>query len=131
MMCTLGVFGIIEFGALSEIFVCIYMILFAVLLFSYEVVWWTNNEKLNKNLRVNFGFMYGVKGRAAYLIFAAFLVIGLKEDVRAAFLRYLTGGCYLGTGVLMLFLHYSKPELLGKYEVSTAGFGHDDINTPV
>ena len=131
MMCTLGVFGIIEFGQLSEIFVCIYMILFAFLLFSYELVWWTNNAKLNKNLRVNFGFMYGIRGRAAYLIFAAFLVIGLKEDVRAAFLRYLTGGCYLGTGVIMLFLHYSKPDLLGAYEASTAGFGHDEINAPV
>jgi hypothetical protein len=130
-MCTLGVFGIIEFGQLSEIFVCIYMILFAFLLFSYELVWWTNNAKLNKNLRVNFGFMYGIRGRAAYLIFAAFLVIGLKEDVRAAFLRYLTGGCYLGTGVIMLFLHYSKPDLLGAYEASTAGFGHDEINATV
>ncbi len=131
MMCALGVLGLIQFGVLSEIFVCIYMILFAFLLFFYELVWWTNIESVNKNLRINFGFMYGIKGRAAYLIFAAFLVIGLKDDVHAAYLRYLTGGCYLGTGILMLFLHYSKPDLLGTYEVSTAGFGHEDVNTPV
>ena len=130
MMCCLGVYGIIEASEASEIFVSIYMILFAVLLFLYELVWWTNVEAVNKNLRMNFGFMYGVKGKAAYLIFVAFLVIGLKDDVSVQFLRYMTGGCFLGTGVLMLFMHFSKPELLAGYQAPTAGFG-GDVNTTV
>mmetsp|Transcript_17919 Transcript_17919/g.38743 ORF Transcript_17919/g.38743 Transcript_17919/m.38743 type:complete len:129 (-) Transcript_17919:138-524(-) len=123
MMCCLGVFGIIEQTQLAEIFVSIYMILFAVLLFIYELMWWKSIDSVNKNLRMNFGFMYGIKGKAAYLIFVAFLVIGLKDDVSVAFLRYMTGGCFLGTGVLMLFLHFTKPELLSSYQAPTAGFG--------
>ena len=138
MMCCLGVFGIMEAGELAEIFVSVYMILFSVLLFLYELLWWSgrlpfcDGAKVNRNLRTNFGFMYGVKGRAAYLIFVAFLVIGLKNDVSVQFLRYLTGGCFAGTGVMMLFLHFSKPELLGTYKAPTTGLGgDDDVNMPV
>lgn len=79
---------------------------------------------------MNFGFLYGIKGKAGYLIFVAFLVIGLKDDVSVQFLRYMTGGCFLGTGILMLFIHFSKPELLSGYKAPTAGFG-DDVNVPV
>jgi len=123
MMCTLGVFGILDHDELAQIFVSVYMILFAFLLFFYELMWWTAIPAVNKNLRINFGFMYGVKGRAAYLIFVAFLVLGLKNDrISIGWLRYTTGGLFLGTGIFMLVLAFSKPELLGKYEAPTAGF---------
>mmetsp|Transcript_21618 Transcript_21618/g.32847 ORF Transcript_21618/g.32847 Transcript_21618/m.32847 type:complete len:201 (-) Transcript_21618:212-814(-) len=124
MMCCLGVFGIMEQTELAEIFVSIYMILFSVLLFLYELMWWYSIDSVNVNLRKNFGFMYGVRGKALYLIFVAFLVIGLKNDVSVKFLRYMTGGCFLGTGVLMLVLHYGKRDLLSNYEAPTAGFGN-------
>jgi len=124
MMCCLGAFGIMEQTELAEIFVSIYMILFSVLLFLYELMWWYSIDSVNVNLRKNFGFMYGVRGKALYLIFVAFLVIGLKNDVSVKFLRYMTGGCFLGTGVLMLFLHYGKPDLLSNYQAPTAGLGN-------
>ena len=134
MMCCLGVFGIIDQETsatdIAEIFVSIYMILFSVLLFLYELMWWKSIDSVNKNLRLNFGFLYGVRGKALYLIFIAFLVIGLKDDVSVQFLRYMTGGCFLGTGVLMLFIYFTKPDLLSSYEAPTAGFG-GDVNTPV
>ena len=119
-----------EASEIAEIFVSVYMICFATLLFAYELMWWKAIPAVNQNLRKNFGFLYGVKGKAAYLIFVAFLVIGLRNDVSVQFLRYMTGGCYLGTGVLMLFCHFSKPELLSSYQAPTAGLG-DDINMPV
>jgi hypothetical protein len=123
MMCCLGVFGILDrSGELAVIFVSVYMILFSVLLFLYELMWWKSIPAINKNLRTNFGFLYGIKGKAAYLIFVAFLVIGLQSDQSIKYLRYATGACYLGTGIGMLFLHFSKPELLGRYEAPTAGF---------
>ena len=130
MMCTLGVFGIMEASELAEIFVSIYMLLFSVLLCFYELMWWKAIPAVNKSLRTNFGFLYGVKGKALYLIFVAFLVIGLRNDVSVQYLRYLTGGCYLGTGILMLFLAFTKPELLASYQAPTAGFG-EDVNMPV
>ena len=106
------------------------MILFAVLLFFYELMWWKAIPAVNKNLRMNFGFLYGVMGKALYLIFVAFLVIGLKDDVSVKFLRWMTGGCFLGTGILMLFCHFTKPELLSSYKAPTAGLG-EDVNMPV
>ena len=130
MMCCLGVFGIIEHSEIAEIFVSVYMILFAVLLFFYELMWWKAIPAVNKNLRMNFGFLYGVTGKALYLIFVAFLVIGLKDDVSVKFLRWMTGGCFLGTGILMLFCHFTKPELLSSYKAPTAGLG-EDVNMPV
>ena len=130
MMCCLGVFGIMEASELAEIFVSIYMLCFSVLLVLYEAMWWYSVDAVNKNLRTNFGFLYGVKGKAMYLIFIAFLVIGLKDDVSVKFLRFLTGGCFLGTGVLMLFVAFSKPELIETYKAPSGGFGQE-INEPV
>lgn len=122
MMCCLGVFGILEHGEISEIFVSVYMILFAVLLFCYELMWWKSIDTVNRNLRMNFGFLYGIKGKAAFLIFIAFLAIGLKDDVSVQFLRWMTGGSYLGTGILLLFLQFYRPELVSTYKAPTAGF---------
>eukprot|EP00970_Alexandrium_tamarense_P007571 scaffold1429_cov196-Alexandrium_tamarense.AAC.2 len=135
LMCCLGVFGIIDNPtSLPEIFVSVYMILFATLLFLFELMWWKSIDSVNKNLRMNFGFLYGIKGKAAYLIFVAFLAIGLRDDVSVKFLRWMTGGCFLGTGILLLFLHFTKPELLSSYKAPTAGFGGQrggDVNTSV
>ena len=134
MMCCLGVYGFLDQPKgnfdIAECFVSVYMILFSVLLFLYELMWWKSIDSVNKNLRMNFGFLYGVRGKALYLIFVAFLVIGLKDNVSVRFLRYMTGGCFLGTGVLMLFVHFTKPDLLSSYQAPTAGFG-DDVNVPV
>mmetsp|Transcript_23165 Transcript_23165/g.37753 ORF Transcript_23165/g.37753 Transcript_23165/m.37753 type:complete len:208 (+) Transcript_23165:79-702(+) len=130
MMCCLGVFGIIEHSEIAEIFVSVYMILFAVLLFLYELMWWKSIDSVNQNLRKNFGFLYGIRGKALYLIFVAFLVIGLKDDVSVKFLRYMTGGCFLGTGIIMLGVQFAKPELLSSYQAPTAGLG-GTVNNPV
>ena len=131
MMCCLGVYGLIQNSGISEIFVSIYMILFSVLLFCYELMWWMSVDAINKNLRMNFGFMYGIKGKALYLIFIAFLSGGLKEEVSFVWLPWLTFGGFLGTGVLLLFLHFARPQLLESYKAPTAGFGGQSTNSPV
>ena len=131
MMCCLGVYGLIQNSGISEIFVSIYMILFSVLLFCYELMWWMSVDAINKNLRMNFGFMYGIKGKALYLIFIAFLSGGLKEEVSFVWLPWLTFGGFLGTGVLLLFLHFARPQLLESYKAPTAGFGGQNTNSPV
>jgi len=65
MMATLGVLTLLEFdggSSLTDIaatpFLASYMILFAVLLFFYELMWWMPVPKINIMLRKNFGFMY-------------------------------------------------------------------------
>lgn len=59
MMTALGVLTIIQvhltgLGDLSEPFLAAYMVLFAVLLFIYELMWWSPAKKLNKNMRKKF-----------------------------------------------------------------------------
>eukprot|EP00804_Cyclotella_cryptica_P012019 CCRYP_004478-RA/>CCRYP_004478-RA protein AED:0.46 eAED:0.46 QI:206/1/1/1/1/1/2/105/204 len=128
LMCCLGVFGILQNKGLPQIFVSVYMILFSVLLFCYELMWWKSIDVINKSLRMNFGFMYGIKGKAFYLIFIAFLSAGLKENVTFPWLPWMTFGGYLGTGILLLFLHFMRPQMLESYKAPTAGFGGQSQN---
>lgn len=128
MMCCLGVFGIMGSSELSEVLVSAYMILFSVLLFLYELMWWKPISIVNKSLRMNFGFMYYIKGKAAYMIFVAFIVIGLRNDVSIKGLRYATGGSFLAVGVLLFFLDVYKPDLLSSYKAPTRGFDNSATN---
>lgn len=101
---------------LSEPFLAFYMILFAVLLFIYELMWWTPLTGLNDNMRKNFGFMYGLQGKGLYLIFVAFLCFGLGRDARVLILNYFTGISFLVGGCLHIFIVCSKPEIAQEYQ---------------
>lgn len=101
---------------LSEPFLAFYMILFAVLLFIYELMWWTPLTALNDNMRKNFGFMYGLQGKGLYLIFVAFLCFGLGRDARVLILNYFTGISFLLGGCLHIFIVCSKPEIAQEYQ---------------
>eukprot|EP00586_Coscinodiscus_wailesii_P023580 CAMPEP_0172494644 /NCGR_PEP_ID=MMETSP1066-20121228/52236_1 /TAXON_ID=671091 /ORGANISM="Coscinodiscus wailesii, Strain CCMP2513" /LENGTH=150 /DNA_ID=CAMNT_0013265783 /DNA_START=73 /DNA_END=522 /DNA_ORIENTATION=- len=96
MMFSLGILGLVEFeftnlATLSDVFVAAYMLLFAGLLFTYELLWWTNINSINRMMRKNFGFLYGIKGKAFFIVFAAFLTIGMEGEVRVEYLRWATG----------------------------------------
>ena len=136
MMCTLGVLTIISVhengvGDLAEPFLASYMILFALLLFFYELMWWRPMPKINKGLRRNFGFMYGLKGKGLYLIFVACLCLGLGKEASVKALNYATGAAFLGAGILHFFIVCSKPELAAKYVAPTLGLtAEDEPGTP-
>ena len=128
-MGTLGVLTILdyEFSSLQDIaatpFLASYMILFALLLFSYELLWWVPIAPLNRTLRKTFGFMYGLKGKGFYMIFVAFLCLGLLEenDQTIKLLGWATGIAFLAIGVLHIFLILSNPDFIDKYTPPTAG----------
>lgn len=101
---------------LSEPFLAFYMILFAVLLFCYELMWWSPLQALNDNMRKNFGFMYGLQGKGLYLIFVAFLCFGLGADARVLILNYFTGISFLVGGCLHIFVVCYKPEIAMEYQ---------------
>merc|ERR1712038_1413684 len=64
-MAALGVLTImknIEIGDFSEWFIATYMILFSLLLFMYELMWWCTVGALNRSIRKNFGFIYKITG---------------------------------------------------------------------
>uniref|UniRef100_A0A7S4EE86 Uncharacterized protein n=1 Tax=Pseudo-nitzschia australis TaxID=44445 RepID=A0A7S4EE86_9STRA len=126
LMTVLGVLTIIQvhltgINDLSEPFLAFYMILFAVLLFLYELMWWSPMKKLNKDMRKNFGFMYGLRGKGLYLIFVAFLCFGLGKDAKVAILNYCTGASFLAGGLLHMFVIFFRPETAMVYQAPTAG----------
>jgi len=123
LMSFLGVLTIIrvhQYGIeiLSEPFLAFYMILFAVLLFLYELMWWAPSTKINDDMRLNFGFMYGLRGKGLYLIFVAFLCLGLGKEAKVAILNYFTGVAFLIGGLLHIFVVCYRPEIAGEYQPS-------------
>ena len=129
MMAALGVLTLLDFsgGSLTEIastpFLASYMILFALLLFFYELMWWMPVPSINQSLRKNFGLMYGLKGKGLYQIFVAFLCLGLMDERHnvVRILGWSTGIAFLATGVFHLFLVFSNPDFMDAYRPPTAG----------
>lgn len=131
MMAALGVLTLIEVHRagvrdLSEPFLASYMIMFAALLFIYEIMWWTPSAFLNKGMRKNFGFMYGLRGKGLYLIFVAFLCFGLGKDATVRELNYATGATWMAGGLLHYFIIFFHPDISMQYVAPTLGLGTSD-----
>ena len=128
-MATLGVFALINFNGtdLTAAFLGVYMVIFAVILAAYEFIWWQPVASLNKTFRKNFGFMYGLKGKGAYLIFIAFLSLGLKDTnvclsglMWASFVAWLAAGCF------HIFFGFTWPQANDAYKPPVAGLSAQD-----
>mmetsp|Transcript_12684 Transcript_12684/g.16087 ORF Transcript_12684/g.16087 Transcript_12684/m.16087 type:complete len:140 (-) Transcript_12684:115-534(-) len=125
-MCALGVFALINnirIEDFSEWFIASYMILFSVLLFMYELMWWCGIGPLNRVIRKNFGFMYKITGKAFYMILVACLCIGVSKEVlgNLDWLRWFTGIGWGFVGVLLIFLQITSPQTFANYRGPTAG----------
>jgi hypothetical protein len=132
MMGSLGVLSLLSYKPssvddLTLAFLSCYMIIFATLLFLYEFIWWQPVPSLNIMFRKNFGFLYGLKGKGFYLIFIAFLTLGLiKNDGQSNAsgvkgLDWSTGAAWLAAGVLHLYVSCAMPETSAVYRPPTAG----------
>ena len=131
-MTALGVFVFLEneFGLneFTEYFVAGYMVLFALLLFLYELMWWCTIDKLNHSIRKNFGFLYNVQGKALYLVFVACLCIGIDAQTlgNKAWLRWVTGIGWGACGVALFVATIVRPEWFENYKTPTGGFTEAD-----
>ena len=108
-MGTLGFMTIIDnkptsIDDVTEFFLGIYMIIFAAILFLYELCWWQPFPAINRTFRKNFGFMYGLRSKGFYLIFIAFLCIGLYDEGESSIkgLDWASGLGWLGTGCFLV-----------------------------
>ena len=86
---------------------------------------------VNKTLRKNFGFLYGLKGKGFYLIFVAFLCLGLGDDAGVSLaLVWATGVAHLVMGFLHFVVVYMFPTTADKYQAPSAGLDRtsaDDV----
>ena len=126
-MFALGVFAIMDnftVNDFTEWFIAAYMILFSVLLFLYELLWWCTIGPLNRLIRKNFGFIYKVRGKALYLIFVSCLCIGIDEKLLGSmdWLRWVSGIGWGVAGLALLILSFTNAPLFENYYVPTKGF---------
>lgn len=127
-MSALGVLVLMENWKVNEFeewFVAAYMVLFSVLLFLYEAMWWCTVGPLNRVLRKNFGFMYKIYGKALYLILVSCLCFGISPIIlmrtNMDWLRWFTGIAWGGTGVGLIIMKCFAPHILQNYTPPTAG----------
>ena len=138
LMIALAVLNLLEFRfffALQRSFLNVYMVIFSVLLFCSELVWWKPLPLLNKTFRKNFGFLYGLKGKGFFLIFTALLTLGLMDDSSQPsqkwlqFLMWGTGIAWLAAGLIHVGFSCTMPEINQAYQPPTDGLtGDDDAN---
>ncbi|GMI36920.1 hypothetical protein TeGR_g3416 [Tetraparma gracilis] len=110
-------------GFSADIFVAIYMILFGVLLFSYELMFFKSVDSVVLPLRKNFGFLFGIKGKAIFIIFIAFLNFGLNTAAEPAkSLGLATGICFLVNGLLHFTVMLKYPEYVASGVVNVQSY---------
>lgn len=131
LMGALGILSLIKFRpgmSLTIAFLSTYMVVFAALLFLYEVIYWQPFGGLNKTFRKNFGFLYGLRGKGFYLVFIAFLCLGLKDESNVSGVRGLdwaTGISWLAAGCLHVFIGCTWPEANQSYKPPTGYSGNE------
>lgn len=70
-MAATGALGIASANSVNDtgaVFVGIYMILFAAIVFIYEVAQIFPSKKLDDLIKVNFGFLYGIIGKGLFIL---------------------------------------------------------------
>jgi hypothetical protein len=126
-MAALGILTLINFGFngakdLSVAFLSIYMVIFALILFCYELMYWHGIAFFNRGFRKNF-FHVRLKGKGFYLVFIAFLCLGLRDNNSSGVngLDLVTGIAWLATGIFHVFIGFTMPEATEAYKPPSAG----------
>ena len=110
LMVLTALIGLTEVGGIEEsgrIFVAVYMIFFSVLLMMFEISQIRPCENVDFMFKRNFGFLYGTKGKALFIIFVAFLSFGLTEP---ATLCFATGSLFALLGAFQIAEKYQKQD---------------------
>ncbi|KAJ8603461.1 hypothetical protein CTAYLR_005100 [Chrysophaeum taylorii] len=111
MMAATGALSIMEFGnfngqQLSELVVSLYLLLFALLWFVFELAEIRPIDYVVYHLKRNCGFLFHPMGKALFIIFVAFLNFGVQDKV----LGLATGILCLADGVVLILLYLKYPQ---------------------
>ena len=91
----------------GQLFVATYMIFFSILLAAFEVAQMQKIIWLDHMLRRNFGFLYSAMGKALFIIFVAFLCLGLDG---ASDMPMMVGIAVATFGGAQVALYLKNPE---------------------
>ena len=99
--------GSVNGNQLSEMVVSLYLLLFALTWFTFEVSQVVACDVIVIQLKRNFGFLFHPLGKSLFIIFCAFLNFG----VQARTLGLATGICIATDGVLLVLLYLKYPHM--------------------
>jgi hypothetical protein len=94
-------------SAFSENITALYLLLFALTLFTFEVSQVVACDVVVGQLKRNFGFLFSPMGKSLFIIFCAFLNFG----VTARSLGLITGICTAIDGVVLILLYLKYPDM--------------------
>jgi hypothetical protein len=104
----------------GNVFVGIYMVLFSLVLFFFELGHLLSITFLNNMMTRNFGFLNGMHGKCMYIVFMAILVFGLTQPKTLATACGITVGSWAPVQTL-LYLKWPKQfPKLEKFDPATA-----------
>lgn len=117
MMAATGALSIMGFGSvngnqLSHFFVALYLLLFAALWFTFELMTIRPVDYIIAEFKRNFGFLFHPLGKALFIIFVAFLNFGVKEGDQ---LGLATGILCIADGIILMLLYLKYPHWYPKY----------------
>eukprot|EP01084_Bolivina_argentea_P024013 44823_1 len=116
LLCALlawaGIEGLGVKGNPTEFFLGLYVLLFAVLLFTYEILRILPENSVNDKMKSNFGWLYGYIGLGSFLIFAGALNFGIREDIsdQGKKVTLWTGIGTCSWGLVIILGYLARPE---------------------
>jgi len=100
-------------------FVGIYMVLFALILFVFEMGQLCSIGPVDRMMKKNFGFLYGINGKACYIVFMAILVFGLTQPKDMATACGITTGSWAPVMILYAMKFPDHFDKHAKYNPAT------------
>jgi hypothetical protein len=116
MEAACGALGIANTTSVKDtalVFVGLYMILFAAIIFLYELIQIRPCGYIDEVWKKNFGFLYGQGGKSLFIIFMAILAFGISEPKAMAIS---TGVLVLFAGVMQGVIYWKWPEYFDQKE---------------
>lgn len=121
MMAATAVLSIMRFGDVNQnqvsgFFLSLYLLMFAVLWLTFELMQIYPVDYVSFQLRRNFGFLFQPLGRALFIIFVAFLTFAVdhRHFVNSHHLGLATGILCIADGVLLILLYLKYPNFYPK-----------------
>jgi hypothetical protein len=80
--------------ATTDMYIGTYMVIFALILFVYEIGYLTKLEFVNDIVKRNFGFLFGPIGKCCYCLFISLMVFGMTQPANLVLACGISVACW-------------------------------------